>query len=670
MKRGVMLQVGPKKEIFPRPWWCMWYRPMALAAIAGLVFLTTFWGTEYLALSQQAASTGLDESDRSQIIVAHLNSVIQFYRASTQAIQKAGEPNDVVYRDQAVDLSAQIASFAFQSAKAEATLIPGRGTKPATTSTSPASSQQQRMQSTEENIENQIKALQARQTDLDKQIAVAKPQALRQLQSERQQVQGALDLSNAMKDAIQKIVSMSDSPGSTGLTADIDRLQHSVPELQSNNKIAAPQLMMLDSALNSGVTSQGSVLFQLFETRHSLDSLLENNDSLHKQALALRTPISTLLRNLVQQGQQLSQLAADSTVPTSSVKAPSATAASAASPTPPQPSIQSISSQFKALSAAAVPLSQEIILLEQSRANLAAWQTTVDREYNSILHALLLRVLIIGTALALIIILGELWSHFTNKYIRDIRRRRQFLIVRRVVVGFLSANVILFGFVTQFNSLATFAGFITAGIAVGLQTILLSVAAYFFIIGRYGVKVGDRITISSVTGDVIDVGLVRFYIMELAGSGTDLNPTGRVAVFSNAVLFQAGTPLYKQMPGTEYAWHELIVKLTDSANYKLVCERVMKEVQNVYEGYRTTIEQQHQSVENWMQTPIDPPGVASRLQFNGGAFQLWARFPVQIRQASEIDERITQAIFDLIANNPDIKSAIASTPLVQASVRG
>jgi hypothetical protein len=67
----------------------------------------------------------------------------------------------------------------------------------------------------------------------------------------------------------------------------------------------------------------------------------------------------------------------------------------------------------------------------------------------------------------------------------------QFLLVRRAVVGFLSFTVILFGFVTQFNSLATFAGFITSGIAVGLQTILLSVAAYFFIIGRYGVKVGE-----------------------------------------------------------------------------------------------------------------------------------------------------------------------------------
>ena len=153
---------------------------------------------------------------------------------------------------------------------------------------------------------------------------------------------------------------------------------------------------------------------------------------------------------------------------------------------------------------------------------------------------------------------------------------RQLLLLRRTVVGFLSAIVLLFGFVTQFNSLATFARFITAGIAVGLQTILLSVAAYFFIIGRYGIKVGKRITIPPVTGEVIEVGLVRFYMMELAGNGAELNPTGRVAVVSNAVLFQAGTPLYKQIPGTEYAWHELIVKLSEAADYKMASRMILK----------------------------------------------------------------------------------------------
>ena len=82
------------------------------------------------------------------------------------------------------------------------------------------------------------------------------------------------------------------------------------------------------------------------------------------------------------------------------------------------------------------------------------------------------------------------------------------MLVRRTVLGFLGGMVVIFGFVTQFSSLATFAGFITAGIAVGLQTILLSVAAYFFIIGRYGVRVGDRISVAGVTGDVVEVGLV------------------------------------------------------------------------------------------------------------------------------------------------------------------
>ena len=124
------------------------------------------------------------------------------------------------------------------------------------------------------------------------------------------------------------------------------------------------------------------------------------------------------------------------------------------------------------------------------------------------------------------------------------------------------------------------------------------------------------------------------------------------------------------MPGREYAWHELIVKLTETANYKSVCDAVMKEVHAVYDGYRKTIEAQHRGVENWMQAPIDAPVIESRLQFNGGAFQLWARFPVQIRQAGETDEKLTQALFDLIARNPEIKAAVASTPLIQASIRG
>jgi small-conductance mechanosensitive channel len=632
-----------------------------LGAAAIVLLVAGTFGSRQVAFSQQPQAS--DIAERSKEILAHLNLVIQFYQKTKEPIQKAGQPNDVVYRDQATELATQIAEFAFQSAKAQAGLMASYQGSKATVTNAQVAGEQQKMQGVEANVETQINDLNSREAALDRQIAVAKPKNLAALQAQKKQMQGALDLANAMKDALQKIVGMGGAAGGSGLAGDIAGLQSSVPELQSKNKTASSLLTTIDSARSSGVTSQAAVLFDLLGTRHDLGVLLNEQEILHKQALNLRTPLSTALRGLIQQGQQLSQQAEAGTAAVGNGTAN-------ATPSSGQPTIQTITAEFKTLSGATVPLSQEIIVLEQSRSNILAWQMSVNQEYDSILHFLLLRILVILIALGVIFGGGEIWRHATNKYVQDIRRRRQLFIVRRVVVGFLSAIVLLFGFVTQFDSLATFAGFITAGIAVGLQTILLSVAAYFFIIGRYGIKVGDRITISAVTGDVIDVGLVRFYMMELAGTGSELNPTGRVAVFSNAVLFQAGTPLYKQIPGTRFAWHELTVTLTEGANYKLICEAVLKEVHAVYEEHRVDIEEQHRGVEDQMQIPITQPAVESRLQLNGGSFQLWVRFPVQIQQAAEMDEKLAEALVDLLAKNPDIKSGVASTPVIQPSVKG
>src|SRR6516162_1989191 len=92
---------------------------------------------------------------------------------------------------------------------------------------------------------------------------------------------------------------------------------------------------------------------------------------------------------------------------------------------------------------------------------------------------------------------------------------------------------------------------------------------------RYGIRVGDRISVAGITGDVVDIGLVRMYVLELAGTGLDFYPTGRIVAFSNSVLFQAGTPLFRQIPGTEYTWHEVVVIVSANGNYKAVQEKLM-----------------------------------------------------------------------------------------------
>jgi len=121
-----------------------------------VIGMAALCGAMFSAFSQQLSEAGINLETRSHDIVSHLNAVIRFYRASTQSIQKAGEPNDVVYRDQAVAQATEIAILSFQSAKAEAALIAKDQTAQTGSQEGNASGEQQRLQSTEENVEQQI----------------------------------------------------------------------------------------------------------------------------------------------------------------------------------------------------------------------------------------------------------------------------------------------------------------------------------------------------------------------------------------------------------------------------------------------------------------------------------------------------------------------------------
>lgn len=643
----------------------------------------------------QPPPPGFDVAARSRQVLDHLNAVVRFFRTHLTPIQTIGEPSDTLYRDQALSNVTQAATLAFQSARAEAVLLTAYQKLAGAPGAPAAEGEAQKLQGYRVTIAQRLADLKAQDTLLESQIAKARPRDRAALQQQQEQVEGAIELNKAMSDAVNKTISLTDTQGKTGLGGDVERLERSAPELVAGAKPVVPApLASLNAARSSGVTSQASALFRLLTTQHSIDQWIDDTNALHTQALALRTPLANVVHSLIQSSETLSQQAQAgiappnqasppatpspaAAAPSASPAAPSASPGNAVRPADPAVTAQSIrhrfdsvTATFNVVSSATVPLSQEIITLEQSRANLLAWRAAVTVEYNQVLRDLLWRVATIAAALAVLFFLGEIWRRATTRYVHDVRRRRQLLVMRRVVITFFSGLVLIFGFVTQFNSLATFAGFITAGIAVGLQTILLSVAAYFFIVGRYGVRVGDRITVAGVTGDVIDVGLVRFYVMELAGSGTALHTTGRVAVFSNAILFQAGTPLYKQMPGTEYAWHELTVKLTPTADYKAVSDQLLNAVNEVYARYKPMIDAQYRQLEIWMDTPISAPVIESHLQLVEGGLQLWVRYPVELRDAASTDDQITRSILHLMASDTHVKEAVASTPAITAVVKG
>jgi small-conductance mechanosensitive channel len=331
--------------------------------------------------------------------------------------------------------------------------------------------------------------------------------------------------------------------------------------------------------------------------------------------------------------------------------------------------LRSLTGQFKRLANVVIPLSQEMMVLDQSRSNFLNWRNSIARESKDALRTVVSSAVAILLALGIVWILSEVWRRWTFRYIHDLRRRRQFMLLRRFVMGFLIAAVLTLGVVSDFSSLATFAGFATAGIAVGLQAVLLSVAAYFFVIGRYGIRIGDRVSIAGVTGDVIDVSPVRFYLMELAGSDVNLFPTGRIVVFSNSVLFQATTPLYKQIPGTEYTWHEVVLQFVAGADFQLVEDKLLAAVNSVYDKYKKDIEQQHNELERRIEIQLKPPTPQAKLHYADSGLEFLVRYPTELRTAPDIDEQIIKAVLDAIEKSPNLKAAVTGWPRIRAAVK-
>jgi small-conductance mechanosensitive channel len=313
-----------------------------------------------------------------------------------------------------------------------------------------------------------------------------------------------------------------------------------------------------------------------------------------------------------------------------------------------------------------VPLNEEGIAVGTAQSYLEESISTIDQESARAGRYLLVRAGTLGIVILVVLLTSELWRRATFRYVRDARRRRQFLVVRRVAAAAAIALVIIFGFVSEFGSLATYAGFVTAGIAVALQSPILSVVAYFFLIGRYGIRVGDRVTISGVTGDVIEIGFVRIYLAELAGTGPDLHLTGRVVVFSNSVIFQPAA-LYKQMPGIDYVWHTVTLTLTSTDDFQVAENTLKAAVESAYEKYGERIERQYASVEKTVDVHMAAPKPEIRLRRTDAGLEYTVEYPAEIQQAVEMDNEILQALHDAIAKEPRLNFASSGTPKVQAS---
>jgi small-conductance mechanosensitive channel len=634
---------------------------------SALVFsLCVFAGLSVFVFAQNSAPNPVLPALETSRIMPFLDQTLTWYRQMGVTQQIASDPSEVTIVTDNRQLALQIVRLSFDFARAEADAITSNQRPTSVQAQTGGTPEQQAMLKAENQVDQDIKNAESQLNSLKQKLATATGKQRSLLESQIAQTESEIELQKTRKDAIHNMREFVGGAGNDvgGLKAQIDALAASLPAIgaapspagnQPNAKDQANTNLEATTEEPTGIWGLGSELFGIGNKLSTINSAIAQTQSLAQASSDLRTPLSNRLRALWSEADQVAN------------QPPAKDPASAAQQ---RQQLDELGAEFKQLAAIAIPLSKQNILFGLYQKSLENWHGEVRGDLKGILERLLARLVVLAIFIGFVLILGEIGKRTIFRYVHEPHRRYQFLLLRKIALGVAITVIVGLGFASRLDSAVTYAGLLTAGIAVALQNVIVAVVGYFFLIGRYGIRVGDRVQISGVTGEVVDIGLVRMQVMELGGSAAD-TPTGRVVAFSNSVVFQPTAGIFRQIPGTNFVWHEVSLNLAGDSDFNTVRERLLKAVEGVLADYNEELERQNRAMERNLMgvaNGVLKPNVQLRLTSSG--LEALVRFPVDLQHASEIDEKVTRELLNAVEQEPKLNMAGAAPAISLRTAAG
>ena len=191
-------------------------------------------------------------------------------------------------------------------------------------------------------------------------------------------------------------------------------------------------------------------------------------------------------------------------------------------------------------------------------------------------------------------------------------------------------------------------GFLAAGVAFAMQEVIGSIAGWFNIVWGRIFRVGDRIQMGGVRGDVIDITPLRTKVMEIGSSHDDSTWvrgrqfTGRVVAISNKATF--AEPVYNYSAAFDYLWEELTIPVAHGTDLSRATSILNEEAVRISasDGAATAIAKMKRHY------PVPAAEVEPRVftRATDDYVEISARFVVPVRQARTVKDELTRNVID------------------------
>ena len=275
------------------------------------------------------------------------------------------------------------------------------------------------------------------------------------------------------------------------------------------------------------------------------------------------------------------------------------------------------------------------------------WDLLADNQTTSGRFATSAVVILLAVALAYL--LGRLFASRTDDAYAKYYARK----LTRYAIAAVAALVLAVVWHAFAGRAGVVLGLATAGLAFAMQEVVGAVAGWFNILSGRIFRVGDRIQMGGVRGDVIDLTPLRTKVMEIGSAETADTPvrgrqyTGRIVAISNKATFTE--PVYNYSAAFEFIWEELTLPVPHGADWE-TAERILLD-----EAQRASSSQGAQDAIRHMarRYPVPAAEVEPRVfaTATDDYLELSARFVVPVRTARTVKDDLTRRVIERFAES-------------------
>jgi small-conductance mechanosensitive channel len=302
--------------------------------------------------------------------------------------------------------------------------------------------------------------------------------------------------------------------------------------------------------------------------------------------------------------------------------------------------LRQLSEQHKTLTG----LDQRVQDTKQLANVYQSWSALVENRQHTELH-LMLRSLaaILGILLAAVLLNGAMRHAFRQT---DRHRLHQLRVIARItlqVAAVLLIMLIVFGPPTQ---LSTMIGLVTAGFTVVMKDFIVAFFGWFTLMGKNGISVGDWVEIEGVSGEVIEIGVLKTVLLELGNWTETGHPTGRRVAFSNS--FAMERHYFNFSTSNQWLWDELQVTLPPAGDPYQTAERIREIVERETQADAAEAAKDWQTVTHQYGTREFSAGPAVSLRPGALGLEVLVRYITRASQRNVVKAKLLRAVVDLL----------------------